>query len=63
MTKTYCDTCGKVLGKNDYDCKQIKTIYEFITLDICWECYEKLAREMKELVEKYAKGGGDNETT
>ena len=58
MTKTYCDNCGKVLGLDDYDGKQIETIWAVITLDICQDCYEKLAKEMEELVDSYLKGGG-----
>ena len=56
MTKTHCDNCGKVLGINDYDCKQIETIWTVITIDICSECYESLAFDMQKLVESYKKG-------
>ena len=61
MKKTYCDNCGKVLGINDYECKQIETIRSITTLDICKECHAKLALEMEEIVEKYRNGGGNNE--
>lgn len=43
--KTYCDHCGKELDPScDYVDMQLDAISDFITVDLCDECREELAK-------------------